>query len=1562
MSLPTPPGTSHRDKENRPPQASSGTRVAWSQQNQYHLVPSSPEPLSTGTVSSKNLPVKSILKKSSQPIFPFQDEDVREPTPVPEDPMKDALYLQSAVSKIIAVASTMRDIIQGYSVLGARIRDHVDDDAFRASQCPLLAPIRDNRDTLANAIIRDLGRALIHPPTMDVAKGEPEIRRAFGLPSPRQSPKKKKSMTEEQVTYARDLGTTCHAVIRCLAVIWTKPAVHTIFTERQLNDMLTALLAIPLESELPTPNARKTCALSIWLIQVQRLPEDVLYPAKDRIAYAIRRGIEGELGKEGKKGSVNDGYKAIHDLSMYLPAVFIPPFTDLLPCIFSGLLGPTVVVRAQACNALGGFVRGCASLQRLPIHTRIATLVGDFLTTPSTALRKSPSPSKLPLESAIVRTLRTTLNAVEPAHAAQGPVWAISVMASMIVLLGPTLGTDPQILRIITALLTLAIRHKKSSIRALVCALWPSLTHAFFQPPLIVERDEDEDGSDGENDQVVETRASGNNREAFWKMIKNMVDMGAGVSTIAAILIAEEDEEARFTRILTVLNQMVHKGGPPSSNAMDVLQRLVNLDQASDDHDPVRLLAPGLFSSLGGLLATEWKSVHSTVRPLFDDLAKVGAVRPLSKDELADGRLFQGLMDIWKVAMMKAEIPGDQDGLPENITAAWEGLLKSKISLMQDDGDHDGLLEFAEYIVQILVDVLKDDEIDFTTCSATSKSSSSSIELPKVLVKSNRSRPALRLLVVRKLWMAFRPMLPSQDLAAAAEQLLACLRQDRPQIIGDEKSGGIDEDAWSQWATLCSQTLAICDVDDLKTFWSHVSDVSLTSWPAGIRSVVWDRFTSEWFIDPMVSRETAMIVLNVPFTSSVPWDMDESELRQWHHCCLSGASDMAYDAGDDYIGVLNEVVDTISKAHWQLMSSMTSPARIADILLQTFGISDATELPCRLFEFVNDTLLASYPPEPRNKVVCTWLIRTFVRSVEECPSDLLITMLESVTDGLALWIADEHVVFSQDEYALDILPLYQTVLVTVGALPASLDILDKLSPIIHSAFLVKNENSSSTAQAFIDFWRSGYDQLPVPEDGWPSYIHDCLVASGANTSGDDGDNGYEADMSLLSAAEKSSVFTLRQEEEGEEPLSFPDSDEEDVVHLLVTESSAESPEGLRNQPLADSTSAPISSPTTPPTKPSAVTTPSASTKDKDSESGPSTPPLAVFRSVRSTEGSRLLSDSPGSSINTRAEPETPSRCVAAQSFYATTPSRRSARESASPIESATGSSSKTPGKRRRSSDADVLGEKQPDSESAVKSRRTTRGRLSISPSKYPVFAKAREEKRMMSIVTTPSSKKSVRRKPKGSSCKAAPVTGGDDDPFSFHGGRGLASSSTDVSPSVVLATPTRRSPRTARVMMDSVEIPTFRFDKNEWIDLSPASSGCKRKRTLSRTESLPPSGLDHNIGSRERLAQGKRQRSIVEIGNSSPRKTRRSNQSVMVDGFAVPDSDEIPSSTGQIGQVTPHHVISPTLQRRGSFALDEDMPSDGESELGSSPLRALAARKQARSAFHGSTLEKFIRS
>lgn len=106
------------------------------------------------------------------------------------------------------------------------------------------------------------------------------------------------------------------------------------------------------------------------------------------------------------------------------------------------------------------------------------------------------SPSK---DSLLVRTLRTTLQGLEPKHAAQGPVWAFTVLAHLIVLLGPTVYLHGELTRVVMALFSLGMRHPKSSVRGLGCLAWRAMTWAYFRPPhvkLTITTDTDDEAED----------------------------------------------------------------------------------------------------------------------------------------------------------------------------------------------------------------------------------------------------------------------------------------------------------------------------------------------------------------------------------------------------------------------------------------------------------------------------------------------------------------------------------------------------------------------------------------------------------------------------------------------------------------------------------------------------------------------------------------------------------------------------------------------------------------------------------------------------------------------------------------------------------------------------------------------------------------------------------------------------------------------------------------------------------------------------------------------------------
>lgn len=180
----------------------------------------------------------------------------------------------------------------------------------------------------------------------------------------------------------------------------------------------------------------------------------------------------------------------------------------------------------------------------------MSSTVAAFLTT-STASPPRPTKSgnTSKPEPLIVRTLRSTLNAPDPAHVAHGPVWALSVLACFIVLLGPRLCTDIQLTRIVSALLTLAIRSKKSSVRALGCLLWRCITWSYMRPLLRSEHDaeQDDEGADVQDQDIMLAR------ENFWKLVRSVVDMGVGVSTVAALITDEYDDEDRLRKAIELI-------------------------------------------------------------------------------------------------------------------------------------------------------------------------------------------------------------------------------------------------------------------------------------------------------------------------------------------------------------------------------------------------------------------------------------------------------------------------------------------------------------------------------------------------------------------------------------------------------------------------------------------------------------------------------------------------------------------------------------------------------------------------------------------------------------------------------------------------------------------------------------------------------------------------------------------------------------------------------------------------------------------------------------------------
>jgi hypothetical protein len=276
----------------------------------------------------------------------------------------------------------------------------------------------------------------------------------------------------------------------------------------------------------------------------------------------------------------------------------------------------------------------------------------------------------------LIKTLRTTLGTHDPVCAAQGPAWAFCTLAALIVLLGPALVTNTKIANVVKGLLALSVRHRKSSVRALACVVWRPLAWAFFRPPLPRKCDKEDEGEqDWEDEQTTKaaawTRTEEMRRDDFWKIVATMVDMGAGVGTVGALLARKSDEVRSVSRAIALLETMVKRGGGMCHDAVQTLCRLVSAPAAKGDEvvgadeeedsdwDWAKLLPGGLFSADPGLLTVDFASLSEEVRQVLKQTATVADVRVLSAAELWMPGVMDGLIKVWRIALTQVCLSWD---------------------------------------------------------------------------------------------------------------------------------------------------------------------------------------------------------------------------------------------------------------------------------------------------------------------------------------------------------------------------------------------------------------------------------------------------------------------------------------------------------------------------------------------------------------------------------------------------------------------------------------------------------------------------------------------------------------------------------------------------------------------------------------------------------------------------------------------------------------------------------------------------------------------------------------
>jgi hypothetical protein len=143
------------------------------------------------------------------------------------------------------------------------------------------------------------------------------------------------------------------------------------------------------------------------------------------------------------------------------------------------------------------------------------------------------------------------------------------------------------------------------------------------------------------------------------------------VATIAALLAesnSDKDDDEALRHSIKILQMMATKSVNTCINSLETIRHVVSSVDAAQPgggggggFSLGMLLPKGLFVANPGLLTTDFKSLSTAVRPIFDEMSAMEDVRCLMREETSKGWVFKGLMEAWKTGLGYLELCDDAE-------------------------------------------------------------------------------------------------------------------------------------------------------------------------------------------------------------------------------------------------------------------------------------------------------------------------------------------------------------------------------------------------------------------------------------------------------------------------------------------------------------------------------------------------------------------------------------------------------------------------------------------------------------------------------------------------------------------------------------------------------------------------------------------------------------------------------------------------------------------------------------------------------------------------------------
>ncbi|GAW00156.1 hypothetical protein LENED_001656 [Lentinula edodes] len=511
----------------------------------------------------------------------------------------------------------LHDLTETYNLLATRIKEILLQSSEPDQAASPLTLLAERSHVLLSALRRDIKRVLINPRTT--------------------SPKERsQGMDLDEVHYARDLALLGQQAIRLTSELFAFPQLNATMHVNQLRLLLSDVLIILSETSLPTPHSKRTFALLRWILQVQKLPVNVLSPHNSKIIACVKRSLEGE------KEHVNvDGLKILAELLRNYPKLFLGPACNLFSDALRFLISESESLRSAAAHTTSAFAYAKV-LQGLP-YSRTQQVSYEL----SRTIRKFSIRYLEEEEDPSLRNLlQSSLNNSHLSPHSAGPQWAAVVIASFIVLIDTPLfksATLPQI----KSLLWQITDHSSATVRLLHMPVWKCFVWAFARIPV-----------DEENSKKVQTVIS--------------QDLRNGTGALLLHVMLNLKGKDMMARILEVVGWMFVDKPSRQDGVVVLCQLLGSARMPRSGTSVIPILHEQLFN--GKILEAHLADLMKHTVTICDSTVVRKIIRELTVQETMDH--WDKLYDLWKHSV-KVILRRPLPDIRTSVIAAFENLLRA---------------------------------------------------------------------------------------------------------------------------------------------------------------------------------------------------------------------------------------------------------------------------------------------------------------------------------------------------------------------------------------------------------------------------------------------------------------------------------------------------------------------------------------------------------------------------------------------------------------------------------------------------------------------------------------------------------------------------------------------------------------------------------------------------------------------------------------------------------------------------------------------------------------------